>query len=139
MSDPPPRKKKPTGPPKPWDYLGWQGDQPTIDDLPSSVTATGMSNTEPLDGLVTRSYWNRWDAGEPMADLFHEAEAEIERLKAVHARLWTETRRLYNTLLACGLPGGEGARTDDDPDGIFTPCPCTPCGWPKCPCDRETP
>lgn len=29
------RKKKPAGAPKPWDYLDWQGDQPTIDDLPS--------------------------------------------------------------------------------------------------------
>lgn len=30
------RKEKPNDPPKPWDYLGWQGDQPTIDDLPST-------------------------------------------------------------------------------------------------------
>jgi hypothetical protein len=62
------KKKKPDGPPKPWDHLGWQGDQPTIDDLPSSAGSVVEEPAIEVGPAATARY---------IAGL----EAEVERLR----------------------------------------------------------
>jgi hypothetical protein len=73
------RKKKPDGAPKPWDYLGWQGDQPTIDDLPYGLTGDA-GEVERLRRQLAGAVEEAEKLRARVADLTDERDGLIEEL-----------------------------------------------------------